>query len=234
MVGNGREALDAVLRQSYDVVLMDIHMPEMDGLEATRRIRTQVPADRQPYIVAVTASALISDREACAAAGMDDYLPKPVRPDDLATILRRLGRRGPGSTPPATADSVPRGTTTPPAEELAVDPRVLDGLLDQLGEAGPATRAAVLESYLDQGAGWVAELVTAADTGDGDTVALIAHTMVSSSEIVGALPLAGWLREVEEAARAGRDPRPHAGRVQTEYHRVAAALAALRERTETV
>jgi PAS domain S-box-containing protein len=237
IAGNGREALEAVLRQPYDVVLMDVHMPEMDGLQATRSIRTQAPADRQPYIVAVTASALISDREACAAAGMDDYLPKPVRPDDLAAILRRLGRRGPGAAPaPASepAGAIPDPTTTTAAvEHPAVDPRVLDDMLDQLGAARPATRAAVLESYLDQGAGWVGELVTAAHADDGETVSRIAHTMVSSSQIVGALPLAALLRDAEEAVRGGRDLSPYADLIETEYHRVAAALEALRERTET-
>jgi phytoene/squalene synthetase len=114
-----------------------------------------------------------------------------------------------------------------------VDPRVLDDMLDQLGAARPATRAAVLESYLDQGAGWVGELVTAAHADDGETVSRIAHTMVSSSQIVGALPLAALLRDAEEAVRGGRDLSPYADLIETEYHRVAAALEALRERTET-
>ncbi|MDQ3343988.1 MAG: response regulator, partial [Actinomycetota bacterium] len=89
-VGNGWEALQAVLHLPYDVVLMDVQMPEMDGLEATRRIRSDLPMRRQPRIVAMTASALVEDRAACREAGMDDYLAKPVRAADLAAVLQPL------------------------------------------------------------------------------------------------------------------------------------------------
>ncbi|HEY0358067.1 MAG TPA: PAS domain S-box protein, partial [Mycobacteriales bacterium] len=228
-VGNGREALEAVLRQPYDVVLMDIHMPEMDGLDATRRIRTEAPADRQPHIVAVTASALISDRDACAAAGMDDYLPKPVRRKDLADLLARLGRRG---SAPAELPDEP--ITVPGGDAPTIDPAALDGLLQQLGDAGRATRRAVLDSYLDQGAGWIGELVTAAHAGGHDIVARIAHTMRSSSEIVGARRLADLLRAAEEAGRTRTgDLVVGAVAIEAEYHRVAAALRRLRADDET-
>ena len=88
VAGNGLEALEAIARQTYDVVLMDVQMPEMDGLEATRRIRGRKDA-AQPWIVAMTAGALEGDRELCLDAGMDDYLSKPVRVDDLMAALRR-------------------------------------------------------------------------------------------------------------------------------------------------
>ncbi len=86
-VSNGQEALEAVCRAPYDVVLMDVQMPVLDGLGATRRIRAEVGADRQPHIVALTASALTDDRAACAAAGFDAFLSKPVRQADLDTAL---------------------------------------------------------------------------------------------------------------------------------------------------
>jgi CheY-like chemotaxis protein len=86
-VGNGREALDALHRRPYDVVLMDVQMPVLDGLAATRQLRTELPAQRQPYVVALTASALPEDREACAAAGADAFLSKPVRQADLDAAL---------------------------------------------------------------------------------------------------------------------------------------------------
>ena len=87
VAGNGLEALDALHRQPYDLVLMDVHMPEMDGLEATRLIRSTLPAVRQPRIVALTAAAMVEDQEACLAAGMDAFLTKPVRPEALMKIL---------------------------------------------------------------------------------------------------------------------------------------------------
>ena len=83
LAAHGREALECTLRQPYDFVLMDIHMPEMNGLEASREIRRLLPADKQPVIIALTASTTARDREACFAAGMDDFLPKPVRADEL-------------------------------------------------------------------------------------------------------------------------------------------------------
>ena len=89
VAGNGLEALAAVNHIPYDTLLMDVHMPEMDGLEATRRIREFVPKDRNPWIIAMTASAMESDRQACVAAGMDDYTPKPVTMESLESALTR-------------------------------------------------------------------------------------------------------------------------------------------------
>src|SRR5262249_21256232 len=90
LAGNGREALEALDRQQYDVVLMDVHMPELDGLAATRQIRARGPTAVQPYIIAMTADAMEGDREVCLAAGMNDYLSKPIRTDELAGALRRV------------------------------------------------------------------------------------------------------------------------------------------------
>jgi CheY-like chemotaxis protein len=93
--GNGAEAVEAVGRVDYDVVLMDMHMPVMDGLEATRTIRAQIPAERQPHIIAMTASVTKEDRDACAEAGMDGYLSKPVRAEDLVGALGGVPLRRP-------------------------------------------------------------------------------------------------------------------------------------------
>jgi CheY-like chemotaxis protein len=87
---NGQDALDAVRRTFYDVVLMDVHMPVMDGLESTRRIRADLAPDRQPLIIAMAASETSDDRTACTAAGMDGYLPKPVHAGDLVAALEAI------------------------------------------------------------------------------------------------------------------------------------------------
>jgi signal transduction histidine kinase/DNA-binding response OmpR family regulator len=89
-VNNGREALDATRLVDYDVVLMDLHMPELDGIAATRLIRAELPLARQPAIAAMTASVLVEDRAACTAAGMDAYLTKPVRRHELEAVFAQL------------------------------------------------------------------------------------------------------------------------------------------------
>ncbi len=92
LVGNGLEALEAIATERYDLVLMDVQMPELDGLETTRRIIAEYGVDR-PRIVAMTANAMESDRAECFAAGMDDYVAKPIRPDELAGALARCKPR---------------------------------------------------------------------------------------------------------------------------------------------
>jgi CheY-like chemotaxis protein len=93
LASNGIEAIESVERQVYDVVLMDVQMPEMDGLEASRRITAQWPADARPRIVAMTANAMAGDREMCLAAGMDDYITKPIRVEQLVEALNRVQAR---------------------------------------------------------------------------------------------------------------------------------------------
>ncbi len=89
IAANGLEALQAMERQSYSIILMDIQMPEMDGLEATKIIRQRLSAEEQPLIIAVTAHALDYSREMCLDAGMDDYMAKPVQIEDLAEMLEK-------------------------------------------------------------------------------------------------------------------------------------------------
>jgi CheY-like chemotaxis protein len=91
LAGNGLEVLEALKRQPYDVVLMDVQMPEMDGLEAARRILAEQPDPaKRPWIIAITANAIQGDREICLAAGMDDYISKPIRKEELSSALGRV------------------------------------------------------------------------------------------------------------------------------------------------
>jgi PAS domain S-box-containing protein len=100
-VANGLEAVTAVENRRYDLVFMDLQMPEMDGFEATRQIRTRLTPERQPKIVALTANAMQGDREACVAAGMDDYISKPVKMHEIAAAIRRhFAKASEVSTPP--------------------------------------------------------------------------------------------------------------------------------------
>ena len=93
LASNGAEAIECIARQPYDVVLMDVQMPEMDGLEASCRITARWPVHERPRIVAMTANAMQGDREACLAAGMDDYVTKPIRVEALVEALDRVPAR---------------------------------------------------------------------------------------------------------------------------------------------
>src|SRR6185295_6556035 len=94
LASNGKEAVESVERQTYDVILMDVQMPEMDGLEASRRITAKWSAGERPRIVAMTANAMQGDREMCLQAGMDDYVTKPIRVDQLVEALNNVQQRG--------------------------------------------------------------------------------------------------------------------------------------------
>ncbi|HSR19987.1 MAG TPA: response regulator, partial [Anaerolineales bacterium] len=134
VASNGIEAIESVQRQAYDVVLMDVQMPEMDGLDATRRIR-KLPHLVQPRIVAMTANAMEGDREMCLQAGMDDYVSKPIRVGELQDALRRTpsaqagepGQRAPrsrkGGGRPATKSAPKRSPTTKKVAARRKSPR---------------------------------------------------------------------------------------------------------------
>ena len=92
LASNGLETIDALERQTYDVILMDVQMPEMDGLEATNHIRNLTEVT-QPRIIAMTANAMEGDRELCMAAGMDDYVSKPIRVNELVDALLKVERK---------------------------------------------------------------------------------------------------------------------------------------------
>ena len=92
IAGNGLEVLASLRRQNYDIILMDVQMPEMDGLEATKHIRKSIPLEKQPYIIAVTANATLNDRQLCFQSGMDDYVTKPIIIENLIQALQKAGK----------------------------------------------------------------------------------------------------------------------------------------------
>jgi CheY-like chemotaxis protein len=187
VAGNGIEALDALERQRYDLLLSDVQMPEMDGLEATRRIIERWPEGERPWIVAMTAEAMSGDRERCLEAGMNDYLTKPIRVDELVAAIRRtpVARAMPASTANGT-----------------IDPAVLARLADGVGGD-----AAFVSELIDQFRADASELLggarAALATGDVDGLRRAAHTLKSNAATFGAVTLADRSRALEEAAKAG-------------------------------
>jgi CheY-like chemotaxis protein len=217
---NGREAVAAAERGQFDLVLMDCQMPEMDGFQATRALREAEAARagaggtvRVP-IIALTANAMEGDRERCLAAGMDDYLAKPFKQEQLWSVMTTwIKRVAPFELPSA-------------APGAAIDVKALDNIrtLQRPGAADLLER--VITLYLDNAPRLVQSMREAIAAGDGDALQRAAHTLKSSSANLGALELAGLCKEMEVQARAGRlaDPEQWIGRIEREYTRVCAAL----------
>jgi PAS domain S-box-containing protein len=209
---DGLEALSALRERTYDVVLMDVEMPELDGLEATRRIRSEFPANRQPRIVAMTANAMTGDRERCLAAGMDDYVSKPVRPEALAAAL--------GGVVPL-EQAVAR---EPAGDGGAIDPTALQQLRATAGDDEFVRELIV--TFLSQAPARLAALREAIAAGDAEGVRRAAHTMKSNAMTFGVTGLEHAARELESAASATAldEAAPLLERVEREYERGKAAL----------
>jgi CheY-like chemotaxis protein len=208
VAGNGHEVLQALERQPYDVILMDVHMPDMDGLEATRRIRERWPKGQRPAIIAMTASAMNEDRENCLAAGMDDFVSKPVRTQELLAALD-------GCQPCS------RPTATP-----AIDMAVLQDLGSRMGEA----LAELIGIYLGDAPRYVGTMRQAVGKGDSQALFRAAHTLKPGSASLGALPLATLCEELELMGRGGtvEGALEKVEQVEAEYGRVKTLLEAVR------
>ncbi len=184
-VADGQQALDVLAAEDFDLVLMDVHMPVMDGLVATRQIRLggSVRDPRVP-IVALTASALPEDRDACLACGMNAYITKPIHVEELKYQLTTfLGSGRPGE--PCTDDS-----------ESDLD---YEQLLRDLG-GDIATAAVLIADFKASAAARVDEIVTSLATGDHDAVVVHAHALVSRAIGLGARRIARIARELERQA----------------------------------
>ncbi len=190
VAANGFEVLDALTRQPYDVVLMDVQMPDLDGLSATQQIRRDLPRDRQPRIIAMTANAMQSDREVCLAAGMDDYISKPVRVEDLVAALERTG----AEPPHAPADAAGPG---------AVDRDVLEQLQVSLGAESPAIIAEIIDLFLEDLPLQIAMIEEGVRDGAAVVVQRAAHTVKASAATVGAHGLATQSQALEDLVRRG-------------------------------
>jgi PAS domain S-box-containing protein len=196
VVQNGREAVDAMRRTRYDLVLMDVHMPEMDGLEAARRIRGLGSAAAQVPIVALTADAVAGVREQYVAAGMDDFLSKPFEPSTLFETIERWTADLPDVSAPQTAV----GAVAATAETILL----ADGPLTALRKAmAPAKFHALIAAWLAGTADRVARITTLAAAGDLAALRRDAHDVISTAGGIGAEQLAGLGRRLERACGAG-------------------------------
>jgi CheY-like chemotaxis protein/HPt (histidine-containing phosphotransfer) domain-containing protein len=192
LAGNGVEVLDALQRQPYDVILMDVHMPEMDGWEASRRVRREFPGDLQPRIIAMTAGILEEEKEKCLEAGMEDFVSKPVRSEELKRALEK-------KAPKKDKRSAPEASPDEPDFDLAV--------LAVLRSANrPGQRDLVEELlgvYRKMLPGHLEEIRQAAAKRDWKTLEHAAHKLRGSSANLGANRIATVCTTLENLGKKG-------------------------------
>jgi len=192
VVANGREALDALEAAEYDLVLMDCQMPELDGYEATTQLRLREGTGRHTRVVAMTAHAIEGDREKCLAAGMDDYLSKPVRFEDLRDVVTRIqvqGNRG-----NAMPEAAPRGR--------AIEPDSLEALRDLGLDDDGDILTELIDTFLDNAPRLLTKADQALSLNEPSGLAQTAHTLKGSCSNFGAKPLEELCLQLESLARS--------------------------------
>ncbi|MCC5096986.1 ATP-binding protein [Xanthomonas campestris] len=225
---DGEAALSSMESARYDMVFMDCQMPVLDGYAATRRWRAmETESGGRPIpIVAMTANAMAGDRERCLAAGMDDYLSKPVAREQLDACLQRwLPRQALLPGPSTGAPSADAESAASAAQARAL-PILESGVIDELYEVAGADTIRILQLFLEDAPGIIEGLEAAASNRDSMQLRDLAHTLKSSSANVGAQALANAARRIELAARTGTIERPSVmvALVIAEYARARLAL----------
>jgi len=218
VAGDGVEALAALERRSYDAVLMDWHMPEMDGLQATVEIRRQEAGQRHVPIIAMTAGALIDDREKCLVAGMDDYVSKPVKEKDLESVLDRWLAGAASPTRPQSG--------SPDLADEVLDAAQFDGLRGLAAASGdPGFLTNLVGNYLESAECQLAELRQAATCGDVPALLAAAHGLRGTSATIGAAGVATACQALESSAARGEEVgAEELDRVAGELRRATTAL----------
>jgi len=213
VAGNGLEAIAALRRQPYDVVFMDVHMPEMDGLIATQRICEEWSLSDRPWIIAMTANAMQGDRDKCIAVGMNDYISKPIRVDELIRAL---------------SESEPRVKNPEPVPVLeeAIDTSVLRDFRATMGSEANQFLVQLIELYLEETPSLLAEMDKAVIQTNAAQLQSAAHTLKSSSASLGAMSLSKLCEQLESLGHAGTTAgaREIVAQLESEYERVKSAL----------
>src|SRR3989440_1340314 len=229
VAANGLEVLEALQRQRYDVILMDVQMPEMDGLEASRAIHEGWEASQRPRIVAMTANAMQGDREECLAAGMDDYLTKPIQVKALQEALERAGPWAKKRIRDLKLVEVAVPTHDDGRQEEsapALDPAVLSELRQFQGEGEPDIVQELVEAFQFETPPLLETLRQAIAEEQSEQLKRAAHNLKGSSNNLGARTMAALSADLETIGKKGT-VEGAAGlvtRLEQEYHRVCQAL----------
>lgn len=213
VAANGFEALQALKRQPYDLVLMDVQMPEMDGLQAARQICETWPPAQRPRIIAMTAHAMQASREECLAAGMDDYISKPVDIDELRAALERWGTR-PGAAEPGQVNGANASET--------IDRSAFERLRKQQEPGEADLVAELIEVFLKNAPAGLEALREAVASSDPLAVNDAAHRLKSGSAQLGATRMAMLCSELEQlGGRSTLEGAPRLfGELEQEFNRV--------------
>jgi PAS domain S-box-containing protein len=224
---NGLEAIKALEAAEYDLVLMDIQMPEMDGLEATREIRRRWPdGPRRPYIIAMTANAMTGDREKCLDAGMDDYITKPVKANRLKTALEQCCEL---RAAVAAVSASPARNGAPAAVEPALLNRdSLEALKSLQSEGDNGFLKEMIELFLTDTPSRLADIDAALAIGHQQDFVRAAHSIKGASANFGADDLHNICAGIEQMGRAGKmnETEPNIRALKQEFERVRVALLA--------
>ena len=202
VVENGALAVEAVKSTAYDLVLMDVHMPVMDGILATRMIRSFSGDGANVPIVAVSAGAMEVEIQACLDAGMTDFVVKPVHPRTLFdTMARVLGGRASIADGVAAARPLAAAVLPPTTEDAGLDDAILDALAEQLGDGALAELAVDFDLNAER---LMATMDSARDSGDASAWRLAAHSLKGAAASLGLRRVVSVAREIEMAAAEGR------------------------------
>ncbi len=233
IANNGLEALSALRQKSYDLVFMDVQMPEMDGLEATRRICREWSQDSRPWIIAMTAHAMQGDREECLGAGMNDYISKPIRMKAIIQALYKYqsSHSSTQENQQLTAFTNKDEPTSQPEIEPklilapAIDAETFQALKEMVGD-DKEILAEFIDNYLEDAPQRLLAIHQAIDKQDAAQLRSFAHALKSLSVTIGATPLAQLCQELEAIGRAGNTVSASTlvSQLETEYQRVEAAL----------
>jgi CheY-like chemotaxis protein len=238
VAANGVEALAAIEKQQYDLVFMDVMMPEMDGLEATRQIRARQkdPAAHANFklpiiIVAMTASAMTGDKEKCLESGMDDYLAKPVRPEEVRAVIERWGpnilvKNNTDNPLNPLKPEVTGKITVTPTSASDVPPIDMERL-NEFTEGDPQNLRELVDLYIKQTTGQMEELAAAVRDNRATDVRRVAHSCAGASATCGMRRIVPPLRELERQGDEGKleNANELCEQVKTEFEAIKAALA---------